>query len=163
MKRTLALLLAVVLAFSSLACLTVFGSAEAAAPSQEIVYKNISLKTNVHLLFAISAEGYESLDGLKLVVTKGDVTSEYEAAGYATIHDQKCIVFRYNGLSAAEMETVVSVHVDYNGVAGEATEASVKGFADDYKAANGKYVALVDAMLKYGASAKAVADAQAAK
>ena len=161
MKRTLALILAVVLAFSSLACLTVFGSAETAAPSQEIVYKNISLKTNVHLLFAISAEGYESLDGLKLVVTKGEAISEYEAAGFATIYGSKYIVFRYNGLSAAEMDTVVSVYVEYNGVAGEAIEASVAGFAAEYKAANGKHTALVDAMLKYGASAKAVADAQA--
>ena len=94
MKRTLALILAVVLAFSSLACLTVFGSAEAAAPSQEIELKNISLKTNVHLLFAISAEGYENLDGLKLVVTKGEETSEYDPAGYTTIGDKSYIVFR---------------------------------------------------------------------
>ena len=159
MKRTLSLLLAVVLVLSSFACFTVFGSAEA-APSQEIEFKNISLKTNVHLLFAISAEGYNGLDGLKLVVTKGEDTSEYDPAGYTTIGGKSYIVFRYDGLSAAEMETVVSVCVSYNGNNGPAINASVKGFAEEYKAANGQYTALVDAMLKYGASVKALTDAQ---
>lgn len=159
MKRTLSLLLAVVLVLSSFACFTVFGSAEA-APSQEIEFKNISLKTNVHLLFAISAEGYSSLDGLKLVVTKDENVSEYAPAGYATIGGKSCIVFRYDGLSAAEMETVVSVCVKYNGTSGAAINASVKGFADEYKAANGQYTALVDAMLAYGASVKALTDAK---
>ena len=58
------------------------------------------------------------------------------------------------------MELVVSAHVEYNGQAGEAVDYSVKTFADAYAQAGGKYVSLVEAMLRYGAAVKAMQDAK---
>ena len=160
MKR-IALLLALVLCFSCFACFASFVvSAESAAPSQEIEFVTVPMRATVSILYAISAEGYESLDGLKLVVNKNGATDEVAPAGTATVNGKFCIIFQYDGLSAAEMELVVSAHVEYNGQAGEAVDYSVKTFADAYSAAGGKYVSLVEAMLKYGAAVKAMQDAK---
>ena len=55
---------------------------------------------------------------------------------------------------------MVSAHVEYNGQAGESVDSSVKTFADAYAQAGGKYVSLVEAMLRYGAAVKAMQDAK---
>ena len=157
MKR-IALLLALVLCFSCFAGFAV--SAEGAAPSQEIEFVTVPMRATVSILYAISAEGYESLDGLKLVVDKNGATEEVAPAGTATVNGKYCIIFQYDGLSAAEMDLVVSAHVEYNGQAGEAVDYSVKTFADAYAQAGGKYVSLVEAMLRYGAAVKAMQDAK---
>ena len=157
MKR-IALLLALVLCFSCFAGFAV--SAEGAAPSQDIEFVTVPMRATVSILYAISADGYNGLDGLKLVVDKNGVTSEVLPAGYANVNGKYCIIFQYDGLNAAEMELVVSAHVEYNGQAGEAVSYSVKTFAEAYAAQGGKYVDLVNAMLKYGAAVKAMQDAK---
>ena len=162
MKR-IALLLALVLCFSCFAGFAGFAvNAEEAAPSQEIQFVTVPMRATVSILYAISAEGYDSLDGLKLVVDKNGTISEVAPAGTATVNGMYCIIFQYDGLSAAEMDLAVSASVDYNGQAGESVDYSVKTFAYAYSAAGGKYVSLVEAMLKYGAAVKAMQDAKAA-
>ena len=135
-------------------------NAEEAAPSQEIQFVTVPMRATVSILYAISAEGYDSLDGLKLVVNKNGTISEVAPAGTATVNGMYCIIFQYDGLSAAEMDLTVSAYVDYNGQAGEAVEYSVSAFAEDYAAQGGKYVSLVEAMLRYGAAVKAMQDAK---
>ena len=75
MKKNLALLLAVVLVMTSMFALGTVAGAEtkSTAPSQEIAYFNVSIKTNVSLLFAVPADGYTvnadgTVDGLNLLV-----------------------------------------------------------------------------------------------
>ena len=156
--KKIALLLALVLCFS---CFAGFGvAAEEAAPSQEIQFVTVPMRATVSILYAISAEGYDSLDGLKLVVDKNGTISEVAPAGTATVNGMYCIIFQYDGLSAAEMDLAVSAYVDYNGQCGEAVEYSVSAFAEDYAEQGGKYVSLVEAMLRYGAAVKAMEDAK---
>ena len=156
MKR-IALFLALVLCLS---CFAGFAASAEVTPSQEIDFVTVPMRATVSILYAISAEGYDSLDGLKLVVDKNGKKDEVLPAGYATVNGKSCIVFQYDGLSAAEMELEVSAHVEYNGKAGTAVSYSVKTFADAYAAQGGKYVDLVNAMLKYGAAVKAMQDAK---
>ena len=156
--KKIALLLALALCFS---CFAGFGvAAEEAEPSQKIEFVTVPMRATVSILYAISAEGYDSLDGLKLVVDKNGVTEEVLPAGTATVNGIYCIIFQYDGLSAAEMELTVSAYVDYNGQCGEAVEYSVSAFAEDYAEQGGKYVSLVEAMLRYGAAVKAMEDAK---
>ena len=157
--KKIALLLALVLCFSCLAGVAV--SAEPASPSQKIELVTVPMRATVSILYAISADGYNGLDGLKLVVTKNGADAEVAPAGITTIGGKQYIVFRYDGLSAAEMELEVSAYVDYNGAVGAPVTYSVKTFADKYKTSGGQYVDLVDAMLKYGAAVKAMLDAKA--
>lgn len=159
--KKIALLLALVLCFSCFAGFAGFGvAAEEAEPSQKIEFVTVPMRATVSILYAISAEGYDSLDGLKLVVDKNGVTEEVLPAGTATVNGIYCIIFQYDGLSAAEMELTVSAYVDYNGQCGEAVEYSVSAFAEDYAEQGGKYVSLVEAMLRYGAAVKAMEDAK---
>ena len=157
--KKIALLLALVLCFSCFTGLAV--SAEPTDPSQEIELVTVPMRATVSILYAISADGYSSFDGLKLVVTKNGTATEVAPAGTTEIGGKNYIVFSYDGLSAAEMELVVSAYVDYNGATGEPVEYSVATFAESYKASGGQYVYLVEAMLKYGKAVKAMLDARA--
>ena len=178
MKKNLSLLLAIVLVLSSLACLTVVGNAAetSTVPSQEIVYFNLSLKTNSRLLFAVPAAGYTvnadgTVDNLQLLVWEEGATTGLfnkksatangevvEASGVETIGDKQYVIFSYNGLSASEMTKTVYVRTLYTNARGdrsysEVYDYSVAEFAMRY---NGTKSALVASMLAYGDAVKAL-------
>ena len=121
-------------------------------PSLDIALYTVPMKATVSILYAIKASSVTSTSDLKLVVVKGDKTSEVDPAGVMTISGEKYIIFEYTGLSAAEMRTTVSAYIRCGEARGTAVEYSVAAFAEAYAAKGGKYVELVSAMLAYGDS-----------
>ena len=177
MKKSLSLILAIVLVLSSLACMTVVGGAAEAetTPSQEIAFYNISLKANTCLLFAVPADGYAvkadgTVDNLQLLVWEGDSASGLynkkdatakgevvEASGKTTIGEKEYVVFSYSGLSASQMTETVYVRTLYTNARGdrsygEVYDYSVAEFAMTY---NGSKADLVNKMLAYGDACEA--------
>ncbi len=179
MKKILALLLVAVLTLTAMTGLTLASSAEGEteAMSQEIKYFNVSLKTNVELLFAVPAAGYETTtdgDGnttvpLQLLVWKeASASGRYnkadsnvavlETKGTLVINGVNHYVFTYDGLSAAEMSKVVYARALYTNEKGFRTygdvyDYSIAEFANSYlnrDAENAAYVELVEAMMDYG-------------
>ena len=166
MKKKLALLLALVLCLSSLSGIAVVAEGEAAAtPSVEIALYTVPMRATVSILYAVKAEGYASLDGLKLIADKGNGEEEVAPAGVMTLGGVRYIVFDYSNLSASEMDKKVTACIDYNGTRGNTVTYSVKDFADNYLAGEheAKYEALVEAMIAYGDAVKAMSAASAAK
>ena len=104
MKKKLALLLAMVLTLSALFCLAPAASVAAAepttAPSQEIAYFNVSIKTNVELLFAVPAEG--SVDSLKLLIWEEGKSNGTYSFSDADTHGE---VLSPKGLAAIKGES----------------------------------------------------------
>lgn len=179
MKKILALLLVAVLSLTAITGLTLMSGAEGEteAMSQEIKYFNVSLKTNVELLFAVPAAGYKtSTDAngkitvpLQLLVWKeASATGRYnkadsnvtvlETKGTLVINGVKHYIFTYDGLSAAEMSKVVYARALYTNEKGFRTygdvyDYSIAEFANGYlnrDAENAAYVELVEAMMDYG-------------
>jgi len=179
MKKILALLLVAVLTLTAMTGLTLASSAEGETEvmSQEIKYFNVSLKTNVELLFAVPAAGYETTtDGegnttvpLQLLVWKSaSASGRYskadsnvailETKGTLVINGVNHYVFTYDGLSAAEMSKVVYARALYTNEKGFRTygdvyDYSIAEFANSYlnrDAENAAYVELVEAMMDYG-------------
>ena len=170
MKR-IAFLLALVLCFSCFTGLMISAEDEVATPSLDIVSYTVPVEAGaISIYFAVPVEGWAD-DGayLHLEVKKGDgeyasYSNANSARGYKYIGGQKCIIFEYSGLTAAEMDVEVTARI-YTTVDGETAygaefTTSVKGFADAYKAKGGQYTALVDAMLAYGEAVKAFQAAQ---
>ena len=176
MKKSLSLILALILVLSSLACLTVVGGAteESSAPDLRIEYYNISLKANTCILFAVPiSEGFSSENVQLLVWEEGDASGLYNKkdaaangeiltpAGKTTVGTgadaEDCIVFSYSGLSASEMTKTVYARVLYTNARGdrsysEVYDYSVAEFAMTY---NGSKVDLVSKMLAYGDACEA--------
>ena len=175
MKKKLAFLLAMVLSLSTLFCLAPMASAETTAestvaPSQEIAYFNVSIKTNVELLFAVPAEGYTVKDGVapvQLLLWEGaSGTGRYnytdpkaiklDAKGQAPINGANHFIFTYNGLSAIEMSKVVYARVIYTDSIGLRSygnlyDYSIAEYANAYlNNDNSKQKDLVEAMMDYG-------------
>ena len=179
MKKILALLLVAVLSLTAITGLTLMSGAEGEteAMSQEIGYFNVSLKTNVELLFAIPAAGYKAstdADGkitvpLQLLVWKeASATGRYskadtnvtvlETKGTLVINGVKHYIFTYDGLSAAEMSKVVYARALYTNEKGarsygDVYDYSIAEFANGYLNRgndNAAYVELVEAMMDYG-------------
>ena len=127
-------------------------------PSLNIELYTVPMRATVSILYAIKSSSVTDTDDLKLVVLKGNSTSEVDPAGVMTISGEKYIIFEYTGLSASEMRTTVSAYIRHGEARGEAVEYSVATFAAAYTAKGGQYVDLVSAMLAYGDSvAKLVA------
>ena len=160
--KKIALLLVLVLCLSSLTGVAAVaeGEAPAEAPSLDIALYTVPMKATVSILYAVEAAGYESVDGLKVVVTKGESSEEVLPAGVMTIDGVEYIIFEYEGLSAAEMRTTVSAHVEFGGESGASVEYSVAKFAENYK---GAHIDLVAAMLAYGDAVAAMMAAKAAE
>ena len=165
MKR-IAFLLALVLCFSCFTGLMVSAEDEVATRSLDIVAYTVPVEAGtISIYFAVAVEGWVD-DGayLHLEVKKGDgefvsYSNSKSARGHKYIGGQKCIIFEYSDLTAAEMDVEVTARIRA-AVDGEATygaelTTSVRQFADSYKAQGGKYTALVDAMLAYGDAVKA--------
>ena len=142
MKKNLAFLLAVVLAFT---CVLGLGAAAAEAKAP-VIYTTVPMRATVSILYAVKAA---ELDGAALYVQKNGgeavaLTNPKEEGEY--------LIFEYSNLSAAEMETKVKVYVE--GYEADAKTYSVADFLNKYIAenensANGK---LAKAMLDYGAA-----------
>ena len=170
MKR-IALLLALVLCFSCFTGLMVSAEDEAATRSLDIVSYTVPVEAGtISIYFAVPVAGWaEEGKYLHLEVKKGDgdfiFYGNYDVArGYKYIGGQKCIIFEYSGLTAAEMDVEVTARirtaVDGETAFGAELTTSVRQFASDYKTQGGKYTALVDAMLVYGDAVKALSAAQ---
>ena len=172
MKKSLSLLLAIVLVLSSLACLTVVGGAaeESTLPNQEIAFYNISLKTNTRILFAVPLADEFTSKNLQLLVWKGDSASGLynrkdavnngaivEPSGKITLAEKDYIIFSYAGLSASEMTKTVYARTLYTNARGdrsysEVYDYSVTEFAMTY---SGDLSDLVEKMLAYGDACEA--------
>ena len=165
MKR-IAFLLALVLCFSCFTGLMVSAEDEVATRTLDIVSYTVPVEAGtISIYFAVPVAGWVD-DGayLHLEVKKGDgeyvlYTNTNSARGHKYIGGQRCIIFEYSGLTAAEMDVEVTARIRAN-INGEATygaelTTSVTQFADAYKAKGGQHTALVDAMLAYGEAVKA--------
>ena len=178
MKRILALLLAVALVFTAMIGLGSVSIAEGESEmSQEIKYFNVSLKTNVELLFAVPAANYQTetdADGnvsvpLQLLVWKEASASGHynkadsnvtvlEAEGQLTVNGEKCYIFTYDGLTAKEMSKVVYARALYTNEKGFRTygdvyDYSIAEFVNGYLNRSDEesaYKDLVEAMMDYG-------------
>ena len=170
MKR-IAFLLALVLCFSCFVGIIASAEGEIETRSLDIVAYTVPVEAGtISMYFAVPVKGWSNDGGyLHIEIKEGDgeYTTYYNAnvaRGYKYINGEKCIVFEYSGLTAAEMDVEVTARVRAT-VSGEITygnefTASVRKFAADYKAKGGKYTALVDAMLEYGDAVKALQAAQ---
>ena len=127
-------------------------SAESTATDHnlDIALYTVPMKASVVILYAIKSSSVSGVDGLKLVVTKGEESTDVLPAGRMIYEGEEYIVFEYKGLAASEMRTSVSAYVCYGDAHGSAVEYSVADFAEAYIAKGGKYVELVNAMLEYG-------------
>ena len=160
MKKNLAFLLAVVLAFSCLLGL----SATAAEPSNEIAMVTVPMRATVSILYAVEAAGYADSAAVSVVITAkdGNVLDEAEAAknlGVYQIDGVDYILFEYSNLEAADMEVEVTAKVE----GGNSTVTySVAKFAEEYVAqyaGNADYaeeVKLVNSMIAYGEAVAAM-------
>ena len=145
---------------------------EVIEPCRDVVAYTVPIEAGrVSILFAIAVKGLPD-DGayLHLQVKKGDGEFKYYSnknisRGHKYINGEKCIIFEYSDLTAAEMDVEITVR----GITGAGTEnealgaeftTSVAQFAEDYKTNGGQYTALVDAMLAYGEAVKAFQTAQ---
>ena len=176
MKKNLALLLAVVLAITSMLGITaVADGAEATAPSQEVEYFNVSLRVGVTLLFAVPADGYTvngdgTVDNLKLLafeeskvagvfnvadaLASGEVI---EASGKYTIGNKEYVIFAYTGLAANQMTETVYVRTL------RTTKEGYRSYGDIYSYSVAEFVSryngnaatknLISSMLAYGDAA----------
>ena len=148
MKKNLALLLAVALAFT---CMLGFGVT--AEESADDILVTVPMKATVSILYAVKAAGND--DATVLITAKDDVAlGEPEAAeklGTYQIGGVDYILFEYSNLAASEMGVVVTAQI------GEKTvKYSVEQFGEAYIAqydGNPEYVKqvkLVESMLAYG-------------
>ena len=170
MKR-IAFLLALVLCFSCFTGLMISAEDEVATRTLDIVSYTVPVEAGaISIYFAVPVAGWaEEGKYLHLEVKKGDgdfiFYGNYDVArGFKYIGGQKCIIFEYSGLTAAEMDVEVTARirttVDGEVLYGAELTTSVRQFASDYKTQGGKYTALVDAMLAYGDAVKALSAAQ---
>jgi len=175
MKKRIALLLALALCLSSLAGLTAVAEGETET-TPEVEYCTVPMTAEVCIYFAVKSDDQDAADGIKtaiqLSVWKGADVAEENASvytlkpsSYTKMGDEIYLVYCFDKLSAAEMDTVVNAKV----VGGETIVSySVAQWANDYITANegndeyASYVTLVNKMLNYGKMAKAYADASAA-
>lgn len=160
--KKIALLLVLALCLSSLAGVVAVAEGEPATPSLEIALYTVPMSATVSILYAVAADGYESFDGLKLLCDKGNGAEEILPAGVLEIGGKNYIIFRYDNLSAAEMDVDVTACVSYGGATGTPITYSVADFAAGYLAgsASADSKALVSAMLEYGAAVKAMLSAK---
>ena len=154
MKKNLALLLAVALAFT---CMLGFGVT--AEESADDILVTVPMKATVSILYAVKAAGN---DDAKVVITaKDDVELDApeaaEKLGTYQIGGVDYILFEYSNLAASEMGVVVTAEI------GEKTvKYSVAQFGDAYIAQYGenpeyaKQVKLVESMLAYGEAVAAM-------
>ena len=170
MKR-IAFLLALVLCFSCFTGLMISAEGEEATRSLDIVSYTVPVEAGtISIYFAVAVEGWNAEgEYLHLEVKKGDgdfvFYGNYDVArGFKYIGGQKCLIFEYSGLTAAEMDVEVTARIrtaiDGETIYGAELTTSVRGFADAYKTQGGKYTTLVDAMLAYGDAVKALYAAQ---
>ena len=176
MKKKLALLIATVLAISTIFSLAPVASASeeaTVAPSQEIKYFNVSIMADVELLFAVPAAGYTydkdaGFTDVKLLVwedasSSGNYLYNDENAvtltpelGAASIGGVQHVVFKYSDLSAAEMSKVVyarAVYTDEKGLRsyGDLYDYSIAEFANNYLSSpDTAHKSLVESMMDYG-------------
>ena len=149
MKKNLALLLAVALAFT---CMLGFGATAEESASDVLV--TVPMRATVSILYAVKAADSE---GVSVLITRKD-NVELDAPEAATrldgtyeIGGVEYILFEYSNLAASEMRTSVTATI------GEKTVTySVAQFVADYTAQyaeNAEYakqVTLVEKMLAYG-------------
>ena len=155
MKKHSIIIFAIAIALVMLVGVTALASS--GEPSLEIKYYTVPMTTTVEILYAVPANGYTvnpdgTVDGLELLVWKGaegsvDSAERIASKGVMTINGTSCIVFRYEGLNAAEMGVKAYAKISYNGKLVSTVGYSVKDFASSY---DGKYKSLVAALIKYG-------------
>ena len=154
MKKNLALLLAVALAFT---CMLGFGVT--AEESADDILVTVPMKATVSILYAVKAADNDS--ATVVITAKGEETGLSDAAtrldGTYKIGDVEYILFEYSNLAASEMDVVVTAQI------GEKTvKYSVAQFGAAYIAQYGenleyaKQVKLVKSMLAYGAAVAAM-------
>ena len=147
MKKNLALLLAVALAFT---CMLGFGATAEESASDVLV--TVPMRATVSILYAVKAADNE--DATVLITAKNGVAlgapeaatkiDDYEIGGV------KYILFEYSNLAASEMRTSVTATIG-----GKVVTYSVADFVADYTAQYtgteyAKQVTLVEKMLAYG-------------
>ena len=154
MKKNLALLLAVALAFT---CMLGFGvTAEESAAD---ILVTVPMKATVSILYAVKATGN---DGANVVITtKGEETGLSDAAtrldGTYEIGGVEYILFEYSNLAASEMGVQVTAEIN-----GKSVTYSVAEFLTAYAAQYAenpeyvKQVKLVESMLAYGEAVAAM-------
>ena len=158
---SLLLILTLLTGICLLPVVSVAESAESTAIDHnlDIALYTVPMKASVVILYAIKSSSVPGVNGLKLVVTKGEEPTDVLPTGRTIINGEEYIIFEYKGLSASEMRSRVSAYVCYGDARGSAVEYSVADFAEAYIAKGGKYVDLVNAMLEYGdAVAKLIAN-----
>ena len=154
MKKNLALLLAVALAFT---CMLGFGVT--AEESADDILVTVPMKATVSILYAVKAAGND--DATVVITAKDDVALDApeaaEKLGAYQIGGVDYILFEYSNLAASDMDVVVTAQI------GEKTvKYSVAQFGAAYIAQYGenpeyaKQVKLVESMLAYGAAVAAM-------
>ena len=148
MKKNLALLLAVALAFT---CMLGFGATAEESASDVLV--TVPMRATVSILYAVKAAGNE--DASVLITAKNGVALGAPEAATKIDDDYdiggvKYILFEYSNLTASEMRTSVTATID-----GKVVTYSVADFVADYTAQYtgteyAKQVTLVEKMLAYG-------------
>ena len=149
MKKNLALLLAVALAFT---CMLGFGATAEESASDVLV--TVPMRATVSILYAVKAEGNENATVLitaKNKVALGEAEAATKLDGTYEIGGVEYILFEYSNLAASEMRTSVTANIG-----GKVVTYSVADFVEDYMAqytGNTEYakqVTLVEKMLAYG-------------
>ncbi len=175
MKKTTALILVLSLCLSAMLGLTAIAEAEETATvleAPEIALANVSVTTNVALLFAVPADGLTvnkdgTVDGLNLLVWegvsesgkygRGSADATLAAQGRLIVGENEYVVFVYDGLDAKQMTDTVyarTVVSDGKGNLGysKVIDYSITEWARSYNSTNAANNALAANLIEYGAA-----------
>ena len=146
--------------------------AETAAPSITIESKNVAYDDYLHILYAVSNEGFDRSQNQIQMLFWNEPQTEYSLgtedyavsnSGNATVKGKDCLIFYSNGIAAKEMTDSIYVRayatVDGEVCYSETMEYSVEQYVEDVLAnpdATDAQKTLVTAMLNYGEAAEAV-------
>lgn len=110
MKKKLIPLLSALLTVMLLATLALFSGAQSTEPKLSIAYCNLEFGQDTHILYAVTSDGIENVDDIKLLIWKTPQTDytgtpDYTLgkAGNEMIGNDDCIVFEFADLAAKNM------------------------------------------------------------
>ena len=132
-----------------------FAGEKDSAPALEVAYANVELGNAVYLYVAVDYSAFDSADGITLKITNTVSGKTSEISPTKKIPAPAgCIAFRYADMGTTNMGDEFKIQAYRNGVAsGEEKTYSILEYAlKAHERGDSKFVELVDAMIKYGAS-----------
>ena len=158
MKKSIALILTLVLVFSAM--IGVIPATAEEAPALEITHANIEFGNAPYLYFAVNYSDFDSSAGIQLKVTNTetnathvyDPISDDEAAEIAA--PEGCVVFKYTAINWQKMGDELNVQAMKDGQnSGDAKTYSVLEYALKAQSLGDELLSeLLVAMLNYGAN-----------